>query len=388
MKDDKIIALKGPDRVRKRPAVVFGSCDAEGVFNAFRTLMDVLVREAILGYCDKISVALHDDGSITVRNNDRGIILNEEIVNSKPSWQNVFCDFAAGPREADDCYYDLLSKYQDTLYGDGTEFPDYPIASDYSFDLCCVQYVCDYMTVEATRDGVRKTVSFKKGYPVADLKKSFTDDQPGTIVHLKFDSDVFTETEIGIEMIKRYLQVLAITIKGLRCDFFVDKLAVSYSYQYQNGILDYIPTKFCYFKEKEATGRDRYNKPEYKARVRISIGFDRNIARSECFHNYRELRNGGTHLDAVKHKVKRELEWRGLYNDVNEETSEKLVDELMNHLFIVLESNCPINITQWINGTRTAIDNTMLSDIAADLIDDDFSYFLKKNKVDILSTIS
>ena len=86
----------------------------------------------------------------------------------------------------------------------------------------------------------------------------------------------------------------------------------------------------------------------------------------------------------VKHKIKRELEWRGLHDDLNEEDSEKLVDTLMNHLVIVLETNCPINITRWVNGARTAIENAMLSDIAADLIDDDFLYFLKQNKDDVL----
>ena len=384
MKDNKIIVLKGPDRVRKRPAVIFCSSDAEGAFHAFSTFMDVLVREAILGYSKKISVAIHDDGSITIRNDDRGMILNEEIINSKPAWQNIFCDFGVGPREPDEGYYDLLAKHQDTLYGDGTEFPDYPIASDYAFDLCCVQYVCKYMTVETVRDGVRKIVSFKKGYPVSDLEKAFTDELPGTTVHLKFDSEVFTETKIDIELMRRYLQVLAITIRGLRCDFIVDELAVTYSYQYPNGISDYIPNECFHFKEKEATGRDRYNRPEYKARVRIAVGFDQYAARSECFHNYRELGHGGAHLDAVKHKIKRELEWRGLHDDLNEEDSEKLVDTLMNHLVIVLETNCPINITRWVNGTRTAIENAMLSDIAADLIDDDFLYFLKQNKDDVL----
>lgn len=372
--------LKGADRIRKRPAVVFGSNDAEGALAVVKTLINVMVREAILGYCTKLSVALHKDDSISVRSNDRGMKLDETIIDGKPEWQNIFCDFGDSLLELNEISYDTLGKAQDTLYGDGNEYPEYSTDADYKFDLCCVQYVCEYMTVDSVRDGIRKIAEFRKGYPSSDIRKKPTVEQSRTVIKFKIDSNVFSAIKISADALARYLQVLAITVNGLACDLYVESEEQSFSYQYKNGIGDYVDAYDCYIKEKEAVGRDRYNKPEYKARVKIAVGFDEKAPRCECFHNYREL-NGGTHLEAVRSKIRDYLDWFLLGESASPEASKKMINNLMDSLVVIVESNCSQNSTVWTTGACNAIANTMIADIAGDLIDDDFIHFLKKVKM-------
>ena len=378
--NERIIPLKGADRIRKRPAVVFGSADADGALAVVKTLINVMVREAILGYCTKLSVVLHKDSSISVCSNDRGIKLDETIVNGKPEWQNIFCDFGDSLLELNEISYDTLGKAQDTLYGDGNEYPAYPTDADYQFDLCCVQYACEYMTVNSVRDGIRKIAKFRKGSPSSDIRNEPTVEQSGTIINFKIDTDVFSSIQISTDALAHYLQVLAITVNGLACDLYVESDQQSFSYQYKNGIGDYVGTHNCYMKEKEAIGRDRYNKPEYKAHVKIAVGFDEKAPRCECFHNYREL-NGGTHLEAVKSQIRDYLDWFLLSKSTSPEASEKMINNLMDSLVIMIESNCSQNFTVWTSGACNAIANTMITDIASDLIDGDFISFLKTVKM-------
>ena len=378
----QIIPLKGADRIRKRPAVVFDSADADGALAVIKTLINVMVREAILGYCTKLSVVLHKDNSISVCSNDRGIKLDETVVNEKPEWQNVFCDFGPVPPAPGEVSYDVLGKEQDTLYGDGNEFPDYSNHADYKFDLCCVQYVCEYMTVNSVRDGIRKTVEFQKGSPVSNVRQEPADEQSGTVIQFKIDTEVFSSIEISVSALARYLQILAITVKGLACDLCVENEEHSFSYQYENGIGDYVGTHNCYIKEKETVGKDRYNKPEYKARVKAAIYFDENAPRCECFHNYREL-NGGTHLEAVKSQIRDYLDWFLLSESTSPEASEKMINNLMDSLVVMIESNCSQNSTVWTSGARNAIANIMITDMASDLIDEDFLSFLKTVKMPV-----
>ena len=147
-----------------------------------------------------------------------------------------------------------------------------------------------------------------------------------------------------------------------------------------NGIGDYVGTHNCYIKEQETVGKDRYNKPEYKAHIKAAIYFDENAPRCECFHNYREL-NGGTHLEAVKSKITNYVNWFLNRNGTKFEAAEKITNNLMENLVVVIESNCSQNSTVWTNGACDAIANTMIADIAGDLIDGDFIHFLEKVKM-------
>lgn len=375
---DKIIALKGPDRVRKRAEIVFGSNDADGALKAVEMLIKVMAREAILGYCKKLSVTIHSDNSITVSACDRGMKLCEEILNGKPQWQNIFCELYASSRElnASDTYE--IEKEQDKLYGEGDEIAKYSLDSDYTFDLPAVQYVCEYMRVESVRDGICKIVEFEKGFASSELSKNDTDEASRTTVKLKLDGEVFTDTEISQPKLTRFLQVLSTTIDGLECNVFSERDFSNIGLFYSGGIANIIDSRSQYFKKFEALGKDRYNESEYSASIKISVSFWKGEKLIECFHNFEEL-SSGEHIDALKKKIREQVEWALLGRYPSDSAYIKLADRLMQCLVLRVETCATRNSTKWTDGTRTAISNKMITDMALDAVSDDFSHFLKEN---------
>ena len=205
-----IVRLKGPDRVRKRPAVVFDSDGVVGVVYVIKTLLNIFVAEAALGFSAGIHVKVHTDNSISVRSYDRGFILDETIVEGKPVWYQDFCELYCGSRESDGEYYFGLGSGHNALYGqEEMAISKYQVDTDHSFDLCCVQYVSKFMHVEATRNGVKKILDFEKGYSVSDLRKEQTTERANTYIHFLIDEDVFGDVFFPISEIVEFLRNIA-----------------------------------------------------------------------------------------------------------------------------------------------------------------------------------
>ncbi len=214
---EQIVEFKGPDRVRKRPAVAFYSSDATGAFNAFKALLDIFVTESRIGSCNGITVIAHRDNSFSVRSYDEGFALDENDVDGKPAWYYYLCDFYAGPR----WNYDLQShfvKSHNSLYGrNDTTSKNIKISSDSCMVLCCVQYVSSFMHIEATHKRVKKILDFEKGYCVSDLYKECTDGESNTFIHFMLDSEVFDDTRIDLTDIRSFLNNAAANNPGLKC---------------------------------------------------------------------------------------------------------------------------------------------------------------------------
>ncbi|MBQ8696957.1 MAG: hypothetical protein IJ519_04475 [Clostridia bacterium] len=136
--NSRIITLKGPDRVRKQPRVIFGADGAEGATNALKRLLMIFVTEATLGYCNRLSVSLHRDGSVTVRSYDHGFALSEEIVDGRPAWYYDFCELYAHSADTAD-YYRSQAQTHSHLYGanDGRYLRS---ESEATLDLVAIQY--------------------------------------------------------------------------------------------------------------------------------------------------------------------------------------------------------------------------------------------------------
>ena len=170
MNKESIITLKGPDRIRKRPAVYFGSDDLDGSVMVVRKLIDIFVTEAVLGYSSKIEIEIHKDNSISIRSYDRGLILGEDIVEDKPAWYMLFCE----------PYYGMdLQNPHAVLYGEHETFSEHRSRSTtVGLDLCCIQYVSRFMHIESVRDGIKKTLVFEKGYSVSELRREQSSESP------------------------------------------------------------------------------------------------------------------------------------------------------------------------------------------------------------------
>lgn len=399
MENIKIETLKGPERVRKRPAVIFGSDGAEGAATAIKTLLNIFVTEAALGYSKGIDLSILKDSTISVRSYDRGLLLDETIIDGKPGWYQLFCQLYCGPREPDDEYYIGLGRHHNDLYEKvGTPMPEYQIDCDHCFDLCCVQYASAFMHIEATRDGIKKTLGFEKGCSISDLQKEPSSAPANTYIHFQIDPEVFQSVSISMSEITDYLQDAAITIPGLKCVIFDERSGIEHTFLYPKGAADYAgeiapPVAIPFFTNAlEATGKDRYNHREYCAKVKLVFGFAKDASHIRCLHNYRELEYGGHHLDAVKEQLLRYINWEFAWDlkaeaSPNDEDSDGLesgftlsFDDIKENILLILETNCTQYASMYVNATQKAIKNRMIADMAHDLIDKEFGYYLKQNQ--------
>ena len=395
--NNSIVALKGPERVRKRPAVMFGSDDMEGVISVIKTLLNIFVTEAARGCSTGIDVNVHHDNSISICSHDRGFLLDETIIDGKPAWYQNFCELYCGPRELDENYELFLGCRHSDLYGTDASMPKYYEDADHGFDLCCVQYVSKFMHVEAIRDGTKKILDFEKGYSISDLRKEPSEEPTGTFIHFLVDSEVFGDINFPISEIVEFLRDVAITIPGLKCEISDVRNNISTTFLYPKGTVDYaaeisstisIP---LFSNEMEAKGKDRYNYREYEAKVKIVLGFVKDSSNTICLHNYRKLEYGGYHLDAVKEQMLHYINWEFIWDFRDDSSSndednyysrrrfELSFDDIKDNIVLIIETNCTQYASNYVNATKKAIKNRMITDMAHDLISGDFQYYLKQN---------
>ncbi len=396
--NNTIVVFRGPERVRKRPAVIFGSDGKEGVVSVIKTLLDIFVTEAALGFSSGIDVSVHTDNSIGVRSYDRGFVLDETIIDGKPAWHQDFCELYRGPREPDENYYFSLGNHHNDLYGQvETPMPKYQVDTDHRFDLCCVQYVSKFMHVETIRNGTKKILDFEKGYSVSDLHKEQSSEPTSTFIHFLIDSDVFGDINFPISEIADFLRNVAITIPGLKCEIDDERNNISSTFLYPNGTEDYAAeisntiSLPLFINEMEAKGKDRYNYREYDAKVKVVFGFVKDSPNTICLHNYRKLEYGGYHLDTIKEQLLHHINWEFIW-DFRDDSSpddennyysrrrfELSFDDIKENIVLIIETNCTKYASNYVNATKKAIKNRMITDMAHDLISGDFQYYLKQN---------
>lgn len=389
-----IIFLKGPDRVRKRPQVIFDD-GLDGAVKAIKLLLDIFITESVLGFSRGIDFTIHKDNSISIKSYDRGFALNETLVEGKPAWHYDFCDLPYAPRESDDDYYYYLGCKHNSLYESESPDSEYKTNVDHNFDLCCVQYASRYMHVEATKAGITNSLDFEKGYSVSALQKENSAEKNNTFIHFLLDTEVFTDVTVKSSDICEFLKEAAITIPGLKINFSDERSGFVSTYFYPNGAQDYVsaltnnaPTVFV--NEITATGKDRYNKSEYEAKVKILVAFTDNCGETLCFHNYKKLEKGGCHLDAIKERLMNFINWE-FAQEIEDDTrgkSDLSFSDICNNVVLIIESSCPEYATNYINAKRNSINNRMITDMSHDLLNPDFELFLRQNHNGILSVIN
>lgn len=381
---DEIIRLKMPERVRLRPNVVFGHNDIRGSIETVKMLLNIFFTEAIMGFCKRIDVRILKDNSIEIISHDRGFLIDETVIDGKPAWYYIFCEIFAGPKYAEK-YRLYLERRHSELYGSADEGPlTYGVDEDATFALCCIQSASEFMTVEAVRDGVKKSLHFKCGYSVGDIEKTDTTEPASTKIHFKPDSAVFKDVKIPTSAIADILRDAAVTIPGLNCTFEDERIGLKDAYCFENGIVDYACdiagncTRTPFFvKEIEVNGKDRYDQLSYDARVKVALAFSDSVSHISCFHNYHTLKLGGDHLKAAEEKILKVIRWR--FNE-DEKIFDISLDKVKEKLILVIETNCSRCSTRWRTAQKTYITNAMIRDMCSDLFENDFKYYIKVNK--------
>lgn len=200
----KITPLKGPDRVRKRPSVVFGSTDSDGAFTAVCDILNVYIAEGMCGYCTKLCVKLESDGSVKMNGNGRPIVLCDGEENR---WYRIFCELPTAPREGID-----PSTTHNFMFGDYSSDPKNLPERTGVFYISAVQFCSEFMVVGSVKDGVKTSVRFEKGLCVQKPVATQCRQPDGTEIHFKLDKEIFSSVAVTKTRIEEYLESAARTI--------------------------------------------------------------------------------------------------------------------------------------------------------------------------------
>ena len=285
--NESISALKGADRVRKRPGVIFGSDGLEGCEHSMFEILSNSIDEAREGYGKKIIITRYKDHSIEVEDFGRGIPVDFNSKENRYNWELVFCELYAG------------GKYN-TNNGE-----------NYGFSLglnglgsCATQYSSEYFDAEIYRDGFRYNLHFEKGQNIGGLQKEATNrKQTGSRQRWKPDLEVFTDIDIPVEFYENVLKRQAVVNPGLLFVFRneTENGMETKEFIYEKGSVDYVAelagenalTSIQYW-EDEQRGRDRAHKDEYKVKLSVAFCFSNQINLAEYFHNSSHLEHGGS----------------------------------------------------------------------------------------------
>lgn len=371
--NESIVSLKGADRVRKRPSVIFGSDGIEGCRHSFFEILSNAIDEAREGFGDKIEIIRHKDHSITVQDWASGIPVDYNPKEGRYNWELVFCELYAG------------GKYKNN---DGSHY-------EYSLGLnglgsCATQYSSEYMTVEVVRDGYVYNLSFEKGVNIGGLLKTEnTKKRPsGSIIKWRPDLDVFTDINISLEYFQDVLKKQAIVNKGLKFILLDEETNISYEYYYENGIMDYLDevddgknfTNIQFF-ESEGKGKDRDDKDEYKVKAQIAFAFNNEINLLEYYHNSSYLEYGGAPDKAVRSAfvsvIDQYIKKENKYNK-----NEKKVSFIDVQDSLVLVINSFSTVTSYENQTKKAITNKFIQQFLTNFIKHELEIYFIENKME------
>lgn len=389
MNNSKITMLKGADRIRKRPAVIFSSDGVEGAQEAVQNLLHIFAREALLGFCKHLSVKQAGE-LLEISGDDRGIYLGQDT-GDDTVWQSIFSSALPLPRYSPDdsgCSLALLDDNHASLYGEKLP-PDATVSQSEPcyLELYALQCVCARMDVRVNRNGIQSKLHFECGNNIGGIRNQQTEEPNGSCFQFTLDREVFSETLIPESYFLKMLEIFAFHAPGLKCTY-ENPLGKTASFCYPNGISDYVQSgasSIPVFRgQLEAKGRNRYNRAEYKAYVDIAIGYTPEAGGLRCYHNFRELTYGGTHAAELQKQLCQALNHCYCPYIPGEETANRpqdlTFDEISRHITCVIISRCPSGCSMWKNGTRLSIENPMITDMTHDIMVPEFQTYIYHHK--------
>ena len=372
--NDSISSLKGADRVRKRPAVIFGSDGLEGCEHAVFEILSNAIDEAREGHGNLITVTRYEDKSIEVEDFGRGCPVDWNEKEQKYNWELVFCELYAG------------GKYNNNS-GDNYE---------YSLGLnglgsCATQYASRYFDAVIHRDGFEYTLHFEKGENVGGLKKElYSGKKTGSRFRWLPDLDVFTDIDIPVDYYLDVLKRQAVVNAGITFRFRnqVGGKFETTDFKYENGIEDYVkelagdnPLTQPVFWQTERRGRDRADKDEYKVKLSVSFCFSNTVQVIEHYHNSSWLEHGGSPEKAVKSAfvggIDAWLKSQGKYQKNESKVTWADVEDCL-----VLVSNNFSTQTSYENQTKKAITNKFVQEAMTEFLRAQLEVYFIENPFD------
>ena len=368
-----ISMLKDEERVRKRPAVIFGSDDLEGCKHAVFEILSNAIDEAREGHGDLIVVTRYEDMSVDVEDFGRGCPVDWNEREKRYNWELVFCEmYAGGKYDANGANYEFSLG----LNGLGT---------------CATQYASEYFDAVIRRDGFKYTLHFEKGKNVGGLKKEPVDrKKTGSYFRWKPDREVFTDIDIPADYYRDVIRRQAVVNKGITFRFRneVNGRFETEEFCYEGGIVQYLQelagensfTMPAYY-ETERRGRDSDNRPEMKLKITAAFAFSRGLSHVEYYHNSSWLEHGGSPDRAVRlgfvAAFDKYIRDTGKYTK-NE--SKILFQDIQDSLILI--TNCFSTIASFENQTKKSVNSKFIQEAMTAFFRENLLVWFLENKAE------
>ena len=372
--NDSISMLKGAERVRKRPSVIFGSDGLEGCEHAVFEILSNAIDEAREGFGNIITVTRYEDKSIEVEDFGRGCPVDWNEKEQRYNWELIFCEMYAG------------GKYKNN---EGENY-EYSLGLN-GLGACATQYASEYMDVTIWRDGKKYTLHFRHGEVVGGLESAPADrKKTGTTIRWRPDLEVFTDIDVPESYFQDVLHRQAVVNRGVTFRLRVQRGGTfeTTDYCYADGILDYVkelagedaltvPT----FIETERRGRDREDKPEYKVKISAAFCFSNQVNRIEYYHNSSWLEYGGAPEKAVRNAFVYAIDaYLKAQNKYTKSESKITFQDVQDCLILV--TNCFSTQTSYENQTKKAITNKFVQEAMTEFFRSRLHVYFIENKAE------
>ncbi|MDY3071062.1 MAG: toprim domain-containing protein [Eubacteriales bacterium] len=373
--NESIKSLKGAERVRRRPGVIFGSDGLDGCEHAMFEILSNAIDEARQGFGNRVLVTRHADDSIEIEDFGRGVPVDWNPRENRYNWELVYCELYAG------------GKY------DNAEDANYAFSLGLNgLGACATQYASEYMDVTVRRDGFRYDLHFEHGELVGEMKKAPADRrQTSTHYHFRPDLAVFTDIRIPDEFYRDTLRRQAVVNAGLT---FVyrnqtgEKTYETTEFFYENGIADYVtelvgtealtPVQVW---NTQRRGRDRADKPEYTVKLEAAFCFSRAQSFQQYYHNSSWLEYGGAPASAVKSAFLSAIDAYCRNNAKYAKNEAKITAQDIFDCLCIVTSGFS-TYTSYENQTKKAITNRFIQEAMTDFLRERLEVYFIENRAD------
>ena len=373
--NDSIQSLKGADRVRLRPAVIFGSDGIDGCQHSIFEILSNSIDEARQGFGREITVTRFLDHSVEVEDHGRGIPVDYNNKEERYNWELVFCEMYAG------------GKYNN----DTGESYEYSLGLN-GLGLCATQYASEYMDVDIRRDGQRYTLHFERGENVGGLhKEAYGKKDTGSKIRWKPDLQVFTDIDVSLEYYLDTLKRQAVVNAGitfhLKNEVAPGKFETT-DFCYENGIVDHTReilgedglTQVQYW-QSEKKVRDRADMALYNVKIHVAAAFSNRVHVAEYYHNSSWLEHGGAPDKAVRNAFVYQIDaWLKQNNKYNKNESKITFQDVEDCLVIVISSFS--TQTSYENQTKKAITNKGIQEAMVEMLRHNLEIYFIENPMD------
>lgn len=374
--EESISQLKGADRVRKRPAVIFGSDGIDGCQHAIFEILSNSIDEAREGFGNKIIVTRYLDKSIEVQDFGRGIPMDYNEKEQRYNWELVFCELYAG------------GKYNTNSGGSY----EYSLGLN-GLGLCSTQYASEYMDAEIHKNGIKYIMHFKEGNPVGELiREPYSKKDTGSRIHWKPDLKVFTDIDVPLSYYQETIKRQSVVNAGVRF-ILKDQTGTNtfdtYEYIYENGIEDYVrefvgendAMTAVQVWQTERKGRDRADKPEYKVKINAALCFSNKKQLKEYYHNSSFLEHGGAPEKAVKSAFVAQIDAYLKANSKYLKTDSKISFQDVEDCLVLVVSSFSTQ-TSYENQTKKAITNKFIQEAMTEFFRHQLEVYFIENPLD------